>query len=119
MRDKIMKSLGLVTMLTFVFTFSGLVLGQSLTKTVVISRQAKLGGQAIAPGKYTVAFDDKKDGELRISKDDREVLKAAYKIVELSKAPSDSAVVFTAGPDGSFIVRRFEMKGSKVALQFE
>lgn len=94
-------------------------MAQSVTRQLTISRQAKLGGQMIQPGKYNVAYDEKKDGDLVVSKDGKEVLKAVYKLVELSNVPADSAVVFAAAGDGSYKVRRIEIKGSKTALVFE
>ena len=93
--------------------------GQSVSRTLVITRAAKLGGQSLNPGKYTVVFDEKKDGELAISKDGKEILKASYKLHELDKAPAESAVIFAAAADGSLAVRRIEMKGMKTALKFE
>jgi hypothetical protein len=90
-----------------------------VTRSLAFSRQAKLGGQTLQPGKYNVAYDEKKDGEAVVTRDGKEVLKAAYKRVELSNVPTDSAVVFAAAGDGSFKVRRIEIKGSKTALVFE
>lgn len=92
---------------------------QSVSHTLTISRQAKVGGQLIQPGKYSVAYDEKKDGDLMITRDGKEVLKAAYKRVELNAMPSDSAVIFAAASDGGYKVRRIEIKGSKTALVFE
>ncbi|HJQ26607.1 MAG TPA: hypothetical protein VKA60_22010 [Blastocatellia bacterium] len=92
---------------------------QGVTHTLTISRQAKLGGQVIQPGKYSVAYDEKKDGDLVITRDGKEVLKVAYKRVELNAVPADSAVVFAAAGDGGYKVRRIEIKGSKTALVFE
>ena len=94
-------------------------LAQNVTHSLAFSRQAKLGGQTLQPGKYNVAYDEKKDGEAVVTKDGKEVLKAAYKRAELSNVPADSAVVFVAAGDGSFKVRRIEIKGSKTALVFE
>jgi hypothetical protein len=93
--------------------------GQSVSRTLTITRAAKIGGQSITPGKYTVEFDEKKEGEIAISKDGKQILKASYKLTELDKAPADSAVVFAAATDGSLSIRRIEMKGMKTALQFE
>ena len=93
--------------------------GQNVSRTLVVSRDAKIGGVALPQGKYSIAFDDKKDGEAVITKNGHEVAKASYKLVDLTKDASDNAVVFTVGSDGSFQVRRVEMKGSKMALQFE
>lgn len=118
MRNKIVKSLGLALVLIVVSMIALPAFGQHTTRTLVVSRQTKLGGQSLSEGKYTVAFDEKKDGELTLSKGSKEILKATYKVVELDKAAADNAVIFTAG-DGGMKVRRLEFKGSKTALQFE
>jgi hypothetical protein len=119
MRNKMVRSFGLSLMLALVSMIAFPAFGQSVTRTLVFSRQAKLGDQAISEGKYTIAFDEKKDGELTLLRGSKEILKANYKVVELDKAAADSVVVFTAAGDGSYKVRRIEFKGSKAALQFE
>ena len=119
MRDKLLKSFSLSLFLTVALAASLPVSGQSKTQTLVFSRQAKVGSQTVSQGKYTAAFDDKKNGELTLTKDGKEVAKASYKLVELSKPAADNAVVFTAAEDGSLKVRRIEIKGSKSALEFE
>jgi hypothetical protein len=119
MRNKMLKSFGLALLLSIVSMIAFPAFGQSVTRTLVFSRQAKFGDQAISEGKYTLSFDEKKDGELTLSKGSKEVLKANYKVVELDKAAADGAVIFAAAGDGSLKVRRIEFKGSKTALQFE
>jgi hypothetical protein len=94
-------------------------LAQGVTRTLTFSRPAKIGGQVIQAGKYSVAYDEAKDGDLVVTKDGKEVAKAAYKRTELNSVPADSAVVFVAAGDGSYKVRRIEIKGSKTALVFE
>lgn len=94
-------------------------LAQSVTRTLNFSRQAKIGSQMIQPGKYSIVYDETKDGDLVVLKDGKEVLKAAYKRTELASQPADSAVVFVAAGDGGYKVRRIEIKGSKTALVFE
>ena len=84
-----------------------------------IKRNAKIANQALSQGKYTIKFDDKKDGEAIVMKDGRELLKASYKITTLPKEAADNAVVYMATDDGGFKVRRIELKGMKAALQFE
>lgn len=119
MRVKTLKLIGLSIVLALSAAFALPALGQNTTQTVVFSRQAKIGNQTISQGKYSAAFDEKKDGEMTLTKGGKEVLKASYKLIELSKPAADSAVVFTAGDDGSYKVRRIEIKGLKSALQFE
>lgn len=116
MLNTLRRTLGFALLIAVV---SALAFGQSATRTLVLSRQAKLAGHALAQGKYTIAFDEKKDGEVTVSKDGKEVAKASYKLVELSKAAADSAVAYVAADDGSLKIRRIEIKGMKSALQFE
>jgi hypothetical protein len=119
LRDKFLKSFSLAMALTVVSMIAFPAFGQIKTRTLVFSRQAKIGTQTVTQGRYTAAFDEKKDGELTLSRDGKEVLKASYKVVELDKAAGDSAVVFAASDDGSLKVRRIEIKGLKSALAFE
>jgi hypothetical protein len=116
---KLLKSFSITLLLALALMVSNSAFGQNTTRSLVLSRQAKIGGQSVSQGKYTAAFDEKKDGELTLAKDGKEIAKASYKLVELQKVPSDSAVVFVAADDGSLKVRRIEIKGLKSALQFE
>lgn len=118
MHNKLAKSFGLALLVGIVSMIALPAFGQNVTRTLTVSRQAKLGGQSLSEGKYTVAFDEKKDGELTLSRGSKEILKANYKVVELDKPAADNAVVFTAA-DGGMKVRRLEFKGSKTALLFE
>ena len=119
MNNMLNKLSGLVTLLAIISLLLIPASAQNVTHSLSISRQAKLGGQTLQPGKYNVVYDEKKDGELALSKDGKELLKAAYKRVELNNAPTDSAVIFVAAGDGTYKVRRIEIKGSKTALVFE
>lgn len=119
MRNKMLKSFSLALMLSVVSMIASPAFGQSVTRTLVFSRQAKFGNQAVSEGKYTLSFNEKQDGELTLSKGSKEILKANYKVVELDKVAADNTVIFTAAGDGSLKVRRIEFKGSKSALQFE
>ena len=117
MKRRFIGALGLVAMLVFSVAHTGAAYGQNTTKTITISREAKVGSQVLARGKYTLTFNSEKEGELIISKGDKEVAKTAYSLVELAKDASDSAVIFSANADGSLNVKRIELKGMKVALQ--
>ena len=119
MRRGSSRYIGLAVALALVIGIFTSALGQSVNRSVVITRAAKLGGQTINPGKYTVAFDEKKDGEIIVSKDGKEIVKTTYKLLELDKAPTENAVAFAAAADGSLSIRRMEIKGIKAALQFE
>jgi hypothetical protein len=119
MTTRIKKVTGLAGLAVLLGALAMSAWAQSVSRTLTISRAAKLGSQIIQPGKYNVAYDEKKDGDLVVTKDGKEVMKAVYKRVELPNAPAETAVVFTSAGDGSFKVRRIEIKGSKTALVFE
>lgn len=119
MKNRVMKFFSAALLVAMVGILAVSALAQSVSHTLVFSRPAKIGSQMIQPGKYAVAYDEKKEGELIVTKDGKEMLKAAYKLVELPSAPADSAVIFVAAGDGSFKVRRIEIKGSKTAVVFE
>jgi hypothetical protein len=115
----ISKSARIVMISAVLSLISMPVMGQDVTKTLNITRQVKWGSQTVSAGKYTLRFDDKKDGTASVLKNGREVAKVEYKLVELGNAGSDDIVVFAAASDGSLTVRRIEFKGSKTALKFE
>lgn len=117
MTSKSFKLTGIAIVMAAVMSVTAF--AQSVTRTIVFSRDAKIGGVVLSQGKYSIAFDEKKEGEAVISQNGREVVKASYKVVDLAKNASDNAVVFGMNSDGSFQVRRFEMKGSKMSLVFE
>jgi hypothetical protein len=119
MLNRFSNILRVAMILTFASACALQVFGQNVTRTLTITRDAKLAGQPVSQGKYTIKFDEQKDGEAEITKGGREAFKAPYKITTLSKNAADSAVIFTKAEDGSLKVRRIEMKGSKIALQFE
>ena len=119
MSNRLRTIFGSMVMVVMLGGLTPLVSAQTVTHTLTFSRQAKIGGQVIQPGKYSVAYDEKKDGDLVITRDGKEVSKVAYKRMELNAAAADSAVVFAAAGDGGYKVRRVEIKGSKTALVFE
>ena len=51
------------------------VFGQDSSKSVTISRDTKVGGQALEKGEYTVKFDEGKDGEIVFLRGKREIVK--------------------------------------------
>ena len=91
-------------------------LGQEASKTVTLGRDSKVGGQTLTKGSYTIKFSEGKDGELSFLRGKQEVVKAAYKLAKLNARAQDTVVVFTAGDDGSFQIKRIELKGSENAL---
>lgn len=119
MKNRLFQALGSLMVATFGLIAVVPAFGQSTSRSITISREAKLGGQTVTEGRYTITFDGAKEGELAMVKDGREVAKSGYKLVPLEKEASKSAVIFVAAEDGSLKVRRIELKGLNVALQME
>jgi hypothetical protein len=89
---------------------------QEVSRTVTITRDSKLAGQAVIKGEYTIRFVEGKDGDLVLLKGKKEVLKAAYRVTKLAQAAADNAVAYATAADGSFQVKRFEFKGKIEAI---
>jgi hypothetical protein len=117
MLNKSLRFVGLAVVIGLVAGMQIQAVAQSASRQLVVSREAKLGGKVLAQGKYSISYDESKDGDLVVSKNGQEVAKVAYKLVDLGKDASNSAVVFSASEDGSLQIRRIEIKGSKTALQ--
>jgi len=92
---------------------------QEASRTVTITRDSKLGGQALTKGDYSIKFVEGKDGSLVLLKGKKEVLKASYKVIKLAQPAANNAIAYDAGPDGSFLVRRIEFRGKSEAIVFE
>jgi hypothetical protein len=92
---------------------------QEVNRTITITRDSKVGGQAVTKGEYSIKFAEGKDGDLVLLKGKKEVLKASYKVTKLSQPASDTSVRYVAGADGSFQVKRIEFKGKSEAISFE
>lgn len=119
MAGKVMKKLAIAIVFAMVFGVGVEASGQSVSRELVVTRDAKVGDKLLSKGKYSISFDDQKDGELSVLKDGREVVKVNYKLVDLGKDASNSVVVFAAVSDGSYQVRRIELKGANKALQLD
>jgi hypothetical protein len=119
MVKRLFKALGILVMGAFALMASVPAFAQETSGSITFSREAKVGGQNVRRGKYTITFDGGKEGELVVLRNGREVAKSVYKLVALGKEASDSAVIFVAAEDGSLRVRRIELKGLNVALQME
>jgi hypothetical protein len=91
---------------------------QEISRSITLKRDAKLGGQVLPKGEYSVKYVEGK-GELVFLQGKHEVLTATYKIGKLDKAPSTNLVVYTEQGDGSFELKRIEFKGKDSALVFE
>lgn len=92
---------------------------QEVSRTVTITRDSKLGGQALTKGDYSIKFVEGKDGDLVLLKGKKEVVKVAYKLTKLAQPAGNNAVAYDAGSDGSFLLRRIEFKGKSEAIVLE
>ena len=92
---------------------------QEVNRTITITRDSKVGGQAVTKGEYSVKFAEGKDGDLVLLRGKKEVLKAPYKVTKLAQPAADNSVSYTAAADGSYQVKRIEFKGKSEAIAFE
>jgi hypothetical protein len=104
-------------------TTIGLVAGQAsaqeVTKSVTITRDSRLGGKQVAKGGYEIRFVEGKDGEMVLTKGKQEITKANYRLAKLDRPAADNTVAYITGEDGTFAVKRIELKGKIEALVFE
>jgi hypothetical protein len=92
---------------------------QEVSRSVMITRDTKIGGQAVTKGEYSLKFVEGKDGQLVVLKGKREVAKSSYKMTNLDRPAADNSVIYTASDDGSFLIKRIEFKGKSAALVLE
>ncbi|MEK6299680.1 MAG: hypothetical protein AABO41_03075 [Acidobacteriota bacterium] len=91
---------------------------QQVNRSIVLKRDAKIGGQVLPKGEYALKYFEGKD-ELVILQGKREILSATYKVTKLDKAAADTSVVYSQEADGSFLLKRIEFKGKDSALVLE
>lgn len=116
---KIMSVVALGLALMFGFAATAQVSAQEVNRTITIRRDTKLGTEVLPKGEYAIKFVDGKDGEVVFMQGRREVLKATFTLTKLDKTPGDNVVVSMANDDGSFQLKRIEVKGKSAALVFE
>ena len=91
---------------------------QEVSRSILLKRDAKVGGQVLPKGEYSVKYFEGKE-ELVVSQGNREVLSATYKVTKLDKAAPATAVIYSQEADGSFLLKRIEFKGKDSALVLE
>jgi len=69
---------------------------QEVSRTVTITRDSKLAGQAVTKGEYSIKFVEGKDGSLVLLKGKKEVLKASYKVTKLAQPAGNNAIAYEA-----------------------
>ena len=84
---------------------------QDVTRSITFNRDAKIGGQVLPKGDYSIKFVDGKDGQLSVLRNGREVAKANYKITKLSRPAADTVLILNAAADGSYQVSKIEFRG--------
>src|SRR5829696_7627449 len=96
-RSFIMKKTISALVMSFVLVLSMAVanIAADLNKSFTLTRDSKINGQAVTKGDYSVKYTDDKAGELILLKGKKEIVKAAYKLVPLSVAPSDDKVTYS------------------------
>lgn len=99
--------------------FASFASGKEVKRSITINLDAKMGGQVLEKGTYTVKYVEGEDGEMVFLKGSREVVKLPYKTTKLGKAPSENAVILKANSDGSYSIKRIEIKGTDTAISFE
>jgi hypothetical protein len=92
--------------------------GQEISRSVEFKRDAKIGEQVLPKGEYEVKYVEGKD-ELVISRGNREILTATYKVTKLEKAPKVTSVFYSQEADGTFQLKRIEFRGKDAALAFD
>jgi len=86
---------------------------------ITIKRDTRLGSEVLPKGEYNLRFVDGDKGEVIFVQGKREVLKATYTVTRLDHDAANSAVVSTLGNDGSYLLKRVEVKGKNTAYVFE
>ncbi|HWP42504.1 MAG TPA: hypothetical protein VNO14_04665 [Blastocatellia bacterium] len=92
---------------------------QETSRTIMINRDTKISGQSLSKGSYTIKYTEGEDGEIVFVKGKQEVAKASYKWSKLSAKPSDTSVVYAVAEDGSYTIKRIEIKGKEYALALQ
>jgi hypothetical protein len=91
---------------------------QEVSRSILLKRDAKVGGQVLPKGEYSVKYFEGKE-ELVVLQGKREVLSATYKVSKLDKAAPATTVIYSQEADGSFLLKRIEFKGKDSALVLE
>ena len=93
--------------------------GQEVTKPLSLSRDTSVGSQKLARGSYTIRFVDDKDGQIAFLRGNREVARANYRLVKLTRPAPESSVIFRVDTDGSYKLTRIEFRGESFAVEIE
>ena len=111
-------SLGTLVLALIVGLITVPALGQEVSKTILLKRDTKIGGQVLPKGEYDLRYVEGKD-ELVIARGKTEVLTATYKIAKLEKPAAVTSVICSQEDDGSYQLKRIEFRGRDAALTFD
>ena len=92
---------------------------QDGSEKITIKRDTRLGSEVLPKGEYNLRFVDGDKGEVVFVQGKHEVLKATFTVTKLDKEAANSVVVSTLGNDGSYLLKRVEIKGKNTAYVFE
>ena len=106
---KLVRSL--IVAVTVVAIMGLVVFGQEVSKPLSLSRDTTVGAQKLARGGYTIKFVDDKDGQIAFLRGSREVARANYRLVKLTRPASESSVIFSVAADGSYKLSRIDFDG--------
>ena len=84
-------------------------LGQQVSKTILLKRDTKIGGQVLPKGEYDVRYVEGKD----------ELVIARGKIAKLEKPAAITSVIYSQEADGSYQLKSIEFRGRDAALSFD
>jgi hypothetical protein len=112
-------SLFFAIILVMALSLASIASGKEVKRSITINLDAKMGGQVLAKGTYTVKYVEGEDGEMVFLKGSREVVKLSYKTTRLNKSASENAVILKSNSDGSYSIKRIEIKGTDIAISFE
>ncbi|PYP89690.1 MAG: hypothetical protein DMF61_03195 [Blastocatellia bacterium AA13] len=101
----------IIALVVVIGSAAALVNAQNISRTITLNRDAKIGGQILPKGEYSIKFVDGKEGQLSVVRNGREVAKANYRLNKMDRPASDTVLILNAAADGSFQVSKMEFKG--------
>lgn len=103
----------------FAVSVTSQVFAQEISRSITIKRDTKLGAEVLPKGEYDIRFSEAKDGEVVFLQGKRQVFKATFTLTKLAKEADNTVVVSAANDDGSYQLKRIEVKGKGAALVFD
>ena len=83
-----------------------------------IRKDVVVAGKTLPAGNYTVTWEGQgQNVDLSLAKDKEIVVKAPARLVDLSRASANNAVVTKDSPDGTHTLSQIQIRGKKFALE--